>query len=123
MPDNKDTVIRLEDEGAIHISEDVVAAIAALAASECEGVVMTASGGPGDLLGKKNLTKGIKLVIEENKVNVDVYMMICYGYGIPAVAAKVQEKIKSSIESMTGLQIGNINVHVGGILFEKESKK
>ena len=127
MAENKsnDTVIRLEDQGSIHISEDVVASIASLAAAETEGVVMMAASGAGgvaDLLGKKSLSRGVKISITENAVSADVYVMIKYGAAIPKVAVKIQEGIKSSVESMTGLQVNDVHVHVGGVSFDKEKK-
>ena len=125
MADNKETVIHLEDQGNVHISEDVVASIAALAASEVEGVSMTAVSGSGvvDLLGKKNLSRGIKITTEKSGTNVDVYILVAYGLAIPAVAKKVQTKVQAAMESMTGLQIGDINVHVNGVAFDKSAKK
>ena len=126
MTEHKDTVIHLENQGSIHISEDVVAAIAALAASEVEGVSMLSVSGTGiDLLGKKNLSKGIKIALNDKNVNVDVYVAIAYGKAIPQTARQIQQKIREAIESMTGLTIGGINVHVGGVSFgkPKEAKK
>ena len=125
MPEQKDSIIRLEEQGVIRISEDVVAAIASQAASEVEGIsLMTAAGsGVSDLIGKKPGTKGIKITIDEQRVHVDVYLLTAYGKTIPALAQKVQERIISSLQSMTGLHVGAVNVHVGGIIFEKEPKK
>ena len=124
MPENKDTVIQFEDQGTIHIAEDVVATIAVLAAAEVDGVIVQPAGGPSvaDFIGKKNITRGVKITMEENKVHVDVFMTIKYGFAITAVSQKVQERIKNAIDSMTGLETGNINIHVGGITFEKEKK-
>ena len=127
MPEQKESVIRLEEQGTIRISEDVVAAIAAQAASEADGItLMTASGSAvTDLIGKKQGkgTKGIKITFEENRVHVDVYLLMAYGKPIPAAAQKVQDRVIASLQSMTGLTVGNVNVHVGGIIFEKEPKK
>jgi len=121
---NKDTVIQLENQGSVHISEDVVAAVAALAASECEGVgMMCVSGGGIDLLGKKALSKGVKITLAEDTVTVDVYITVAYGRAIPKAAQEVQTRIKESIESMTGLHIGGINIHGGGVVFGKENKE
>ena len=124
MTESKDTVIHLENQGSVHISEDVVAAIAALAASETEGVSMlSVSGGGIDLLGKKNLSKGIKIALTDKTVHVDVYVTVTYGKAIPKAAKQVQDRVRESIESMTGLTVGGINVHVGGVSFGKENKK
>ncbi|MDR0326369.1 MAG: Asp23/Gls24 family envelope stress response protein [Oscillospiraceae bacterium] len=129
MPEQKDSIIRLEEQGTIRISEDVVAAIASQAASEVEGVtLMTAAGsGVSDLIGKKQSQKGrgkgIKIHIEEQRVHVDVFLLTAYGKSIPALAQKVQDRVAASLQNMTGLTIGNVNVHVGGVLFAKEAKK
>lgn len=124
MAESKESVIRIEEQGTIRISEDVVAAIASQAAGEVDGVtLMTAAGsGVSDLIGKKSGTKGIRISHEENRVNVDVYMLTAYGKLIPAVAQKVQDRVSTSLQSMTGLTVGSVNVHVGGIIFEKEPK-
>ena len=127
MTEHKESIIRLEEQGTIRISEDVVAAIASQAASEIEGVaLMTATGsGVTDLIGKKQgpKGKGIKIHLEENRVHVDVFLLAVYGKSIPAVAQKVQDRVSASLQSMTGLTVGNVNVHVGGVIFEKEAKK
>jgi uncharacterized alkaline shock family protein YloU len=124
MAEHKESVIRLEEQGTIRISEDVVAAIASQAASEVDGITMMSAAGSGvaDLIGRKQGTKGIKIHLEEQRVNVDVYLLVCYGKSIPAVAQKVQERIITSLQSMTGLTVGTVNVHVGGVIFEKEPK-
>lgn len=121
MPEHKESVIRLEDKGTIRISEDVVAAIASQAASEVEGIsLMTAAGsGVTDLIGKKQSTKGIKITLEETRVHVDIYILAVYGKSIPAIAQKVQDRVAASLQSMTGLSVGDINIHVGGVIFEK----
>lgn len=124
MPETKDTVIHLEDQGTIHIAEDVVATIAALAAAEVEGVVVQPGGASvAELIGKKNPARGVKITMEGNKVHVDVFMFIKYGFAIMTVVQKVQERVKNAVESMTGLETGCLNVHVGGISFDKELKK
>ncbi|MDR0293141.1 MAG: Asp23/Gls24 family envelope stress response protein [Oscillospiraceae bacterium] len=125
MPEHKESVIKLEDQGTIRISEDVVAAISSQAASEVDGVTLMTAAGSGmtDLIGKKQGNKGIKITLEENRIHVDVYLLTAYGKSIPAVAQKVQERIASSLQSMTGLTVGCVNVHVGGVIFEKEAKK
>jgi uncharacterized alkaline shock family protein YloU len=122
MAEHKESVIHLEAQGTVRISEDVVAAIASQAAGEVDGVIlMTAAGsGVSDLVGKKSSKKGIKVTLEENRVTADVYILIAYGKQIPAVAQKVQERVSSSLQGMTGLTIDAVNIHVGGVVFEKE---
>ncbi|MDR1692562.1 MAG: Asp23/Gls24 family envelope stress response protein [Oscillospiraceae bacterium] len=123
MADHKESVIR-EEQGTIRISEEVVAAIIAQAASEVDGVsLMTASGsGVGDLIGKKPSSKGVKILMDGNRVQADIYVLAAYGKSIPSLAQKVQERVVSSLQSMTGLQAGDINIHIGGIRFEREKK-
>ena len=116
----KDTVIKLEDQGVIHIAEDVLAAIASLAASETDGVVLMAAA--GQVMGKKNLHRGIKLHTTDNTVVIETYIMVKYGVVIPKIAEKLQENVKSAVESMSGLTVSDVHVHVGGICFEKEKK-
>jgi uncharacterized alkaline shock family protein YloU len=124
MADNKESVIRLEEQGTIRISEDVVAAIASQAAGEIDGVTLMTAAGAGvtDLIGKKTGRRGIRIVLEESRVHIDVYLLTAYGKAIPALAEKVQERVSSSVQSMTGLAVSSVNVHVGGVLFEKAAK-
>ncbi len=113
-----DEEIKSENEG-ISISNDVVAVIAGVAVSEVEGVSGMAGGFAGGitevLSGKKNLAKGIKVDIEENKVKIDVNIIVEYGSRIPDVAFEIQNRVKKSVESMTGLDVEEVNVHVQGV--------
>lgn len=109
------------DQGMIKISEDVVASIAAIAAGETAGVSSLYSSLTSDLaglLGKKNLSKGVKVQFEGDSVSVELSLLAIYGFAIREVAENVQESVKSSIESMTGLSVSCVNVHVGGVTFE-----
>ena len=113
-----DEEIKSENEG-ISISNDVVAVIAGVAVSEVEGVSGMAGGFAGGitevLSGKKNLAKGIKVDIEENKAKIDVNIIVEYGSRIPDVAFEIQNRVKKSVESMTGLDVEEVNVHVQGV--------
>ena len=113
-----DEEIKSENEG-ISISNDVVAVIAGVAVSEVEGVSGMAGGFAGGitevLSGKKNLAKGIKVDIEENKAKIDVNIIVEYGSRIPDVAFEIQNRVKKSVESMTGLKVEEVNVHVQGV--------
>ncbi len=125
MDENTKAAAAPGEKGSIHISEEVVASVAALAASETEGVSHLATGAGMDFsewLGKKNITKGVKIVIEEDRAMVDVSLFVRYGYSIPSVAKRVQMEIKTAIESMTGLVAQSINVHVCGVSFANEKK-
>ncbi len=108
------------DQGMIKISEDVVASIAAIAAAETEGVSGLYSNLTSDIasfLGKKNLSKGVKVQFEGDTVAVEISLLAKYGYGIREIAQNVQTQVKASIESMTGLTASAINVQVGGVTF------
>ena len=115
-----------ENKGNVHIADDVVASVAALAAAEIEGVGALVAG-PGvdisELLGKKNMTKGVKLVMDDDNVTIDIFLLVKYGAAIQAVARKVQDAVGSAVESMTGLSVTAVNIRVNGVAFEKEPKK
>ena len=109
--------------GSVKISEDVVATIAGLAAAEVQGVAsMSASLASGiyDLIGKKNLSKGVKIEMKEGEVSIDLYLVVEYGVKIPEVALCVQQTVKKNVETMTGLNASKIDVHVQGVKMEKE---
>ena len=110
--------IKTEDEG-IHISNDVVAVIAGVAVSEVQGVSGMSGGFAGGitevLSGKKNLAKGIKVEIDDSKVKIDVNIIVEYGSRIPDVAFEIQNRVKKSVENMTGLKVEEVNVHVQGV--------
>ena len=126
MSEGREYVSRSDELGNIHISEEVLAVIAAAAALEVEGVGGLAANLGSDLaelLGKKNLSRGIRLQVEEESVTVDVAVLVKYGYTIPDVARAIQEGIAGSIEATSGLHVAAVNVSVGGVVFEKEPKK
>ncbi len=108
----------IEDDG-IEISEDVIAVIAGVAVSEVQGVSGMAgsfAGGISEVLsGKKNLAKGIKVDKEEEKLKIDVNIIVEYGSRIPDVAFEIQNRVKKSVEGMTGLKVEEVNVHVQGV--------
>lgn len=104
--------------GSVKIADDVVAMIAGLAAGEIEGVYSMAGNVGNELLarfGYKDLRKGISVVIDGNSVRVDIAIVVDYGFNIPKVSGMVQDKVKQSIESMTGLEVTDVNVRVAGI--------
>ena len=118
MSDAKDYVVQPDEKGTINISEEVVAAIAALAVSEVEGVFGLSSSFTADLkemLGRKNMSKGVKLTIEGDVVTVECFVISTYGYEIPVVAANVQENVISAVESMTGMKVAAVHVDIVGI--------
>lgn len=125
MSENKEYVSRSDELGNIHISEEVLAAIAAAATLEVEGVnALSANLGSdlAELLGKKNLTKGIHVQMEEDKVKVELSILLDYGHTIPEIGKAVQDNVKSAVENMTGLEVSEVNVSVTGISFEKKAQ-
>ena len=110
--------IKTENEG-IKISNDVIAIIAGVAVSEVPGVSSMSGGFAGGisevLSGKKNLAKGIKVDAEGKKAKIDVNIIVEYGTRIPDVAFEIQNRVKKAVESMTGLEVEEVNVHVQGV--------
>ncbi|CCU79341.1 Alkaline shock protein [Halanaerobium saccharolyticum subsp. saccharolyticum DSM 6643] len=114
------------DEGSIKIADEVVGIITGLAATEIEGVAGMSgglAGGLADMLGRKNLSKGVKVEVKEETALVDVYVIINYGNSIPDVAWKIQDNVKQAIEGMTGLNVKAVNVHVQGVNFPEEEQE
>lgn len=112
-----------EATGTITYANEVVAVIAGVAANEVEGVagMCTASTGISDVFSRnKNITKGVKVEVGTEEASVDVYLSVEYGMPIHTVAANVQESVRKSIETMTGLHVVRVDVHVQGLNFEKE---
>ena len=105
-------------EGTVSIADDVVAMIAALASAEVEGVGSKADNITNELMsrvGVKKQAKGVKVVVAEDKVNVDLSITIDYGYNIPETCQNVQKKVKNAIENMTGLEVEVVNIRISGI--------
>lgn len=111
------------DTGSINISNEVVSIVASLAASSVKGVsgmVSSISGGFAELLGKKNMSKGVKVNVTEKTVSLDLSIIVEYGAKIPDVAWKIQEKVKNEVEAMTGLNVTAVNVSVEGVNVPKD---
>ena len=107
--------------GEVQIADEVVAIIAGLAAMEVEGVASMAGNATRELiskLGMKSLSKGVKVDVLEGVVTVALALNLKYGYSIMDVSAKVQEKVKASIENMTGLTVADVNIRVAGVDME-----
>ncbi len=115
-----------ENNEGIKISNDVVAVIAGIAVSEVQGVAGMSGGFAGGisevLSGKKNLSKGIKVEANEKEVKIDVNIIVEYGSRIPDVAFEIQNRVKKSVENMTGLKVEEVNVHVQGVKTEKDEE-
>ena len=110
----------------IQISDDVVAVIAGMAASEVDGVAEMSGGFAGGisevLSGKKNMAKGIKVDIQGKEAKIDVNIIVDYGARIPDVAFEIQKRVKKSVEGMTGLNVTEVNIHVQGVSTAQEKK-
>lgn len=111
--------IEASENTGIKISNDVVASIAGVAVSEVPGVYSMAGGIAGGISevfsGKKNLSKGIKVEVGEKDTKIDVNIIVEYGVRIPDVAFEIQGRVKKAVETMTGLKVSGVNIHVQGI--------
>ena len=110
--------IKSDEIGDIRVSEEVVAIIAGLAATEVEGVSSMAGNITNEIvskLGMKNLSKGIFVEVMDEEIKVDVALNIAYGYAIPEISAKVQERVKTSVENMTGLKVAVVNIRIASV--------
>ena len=126
LEENNEEVNVEENEG-IEISGDVIAVIAGVAVSEVQGVASMSGGFAGGitevLSGKKNLAKGIKVDKTDDAVKIDVNIIVEYGSRIPDVAFEIQNRVKKSVENMTGLKVEEVNVHVQGVNTDSVVKK
>lgn len=118
--------IKLDKYGNVKIADDVVAIIAEIAAREVKGVYAM-SGGIADsitgMLGKKNPSKGVKVEVGEKETAVDLYIIVDYGVRIPDVSWQIQENVKKAVETMTGLSVVEVNIHIQGVNLDKEVKE
>ena len=120
-----DIQINNEKQGKITFASDVVATIAGLATIEVAGIAGMSGGvvdGMIELLGRRNLTKGVKVEVGVEECAIDVFVVVNYGVAIHTVAYNVQENIKRAIETMTGLHVVEVNVYIQGVSIEKETK-
>ena len=112
--------------GSIRIADEVVSIIAGLAATEVDGIAGMSGGlvgGIAEMLGRKNFAKGVKVEVGEKEAAVDLYIIVKYGVRIPDIALAAQENVKQAIETMTGLSVVEVNVHVQGVGFPEEAPK
>jgi uncharacterized alkaline shock family protein YloU len=121
----KNTEPQQSDEiGNVSFANDVLAIIAGLAASEIEGVAGMSgglAGGIAEMLGRKNLAKGIKITVNDKLIAVDINMIVTYGFKLHEVSRNVQANVVKAIETMTGLSVERVNVNVLGVQFAKEA--
>ena len=122
----KRTTYKLQDVGGIgevKIADEVVTVIAGLAATDVDGVASMEGNITNELvskLGKKSLSKGIRVKVEDGIVNVNVALNIAYGYSVPKTCKKVQEKVKAAIENMTGLEVEKVDIQIANVSISKE---
>lgn len=125
--DNLPLSLRKDDDstGTITYANEVIAIIAGVAANEVEGIAgMCTYGGITEVFGRnRNITKGVKVEIGSEEASVDLYVIVEYGTPIQTAALNVQENVRKAIETMTGLHVVRIDVHVQGVSFEKENKE
>lgn len=129
MSENYQPDVKLDENpnGTVSFATEVVATIAGLAATEVEGVAsMTSqSGGLAEMFSRKNsrnFTKGVRIDLDNNKVTVDITIVVEYGSPVPDVARSIQENVKKAIETMSGLEVHAVDVHVSGVSFEREQR-
>ena len=117
------TVYNIEDVGQVQIADEVVAVIAGLAATEVEGVAKMSGNITNEIvskLGMKKLSKGVKVKITGTQVDVTLNLVLNYGVSIPKTSQEVQDKVKSAIETMTGLTVSEVNIRIAGIQMDYE---
>jgi len=113
------------DMGSIQIAPEVIEIIAGLATIEVQGVAGMSggfAGGIAELLGRKNLSKGVKVEVGQREAAIDVSIIVEYGNRIPEVASDIQRNVKHAIESMTGLNVVEVNVHIHDVHFKQLDK-
>jgi uncharacterized alkaline shock family protein YloU len=120
----KNTDTQQSEIGNVSFANDVLAIIAGLAASEIEGVAGMSgglAGGIAELLGRKNLAKGVKIAVNDKLIAVDINLIVTYGFKLHEVSRQVQANVVKAIETMTGLNVERVSVNVLGIQFTKEA--
>ena len=129
MNENYPSDVKLDEnpDGTVSFATDVVATIAGLAATEVEGVssMSSPSSGLADMFSRRstrNFTKGVRVDLDGNMVTVDITIVVEYGSPVPDVARGIQENVKKAIETMSGLTVHSVDVHVSGVSFEREQR-
>lgn len=125
MSEAREYIIKERNNGSVQISEDVIGAIAASAVKEVEGVYSLSASFSSDiaaLLGKKT-DRGIKLVLGENSVAIEVNIIVRYNHQVVEVAKSVQEAVAQAVADMTDIEVDLVNVNVTGIAIPKATQK
>lgn len=127
MADSKRNTYTIYDDdtvGTVQIADEVVAIIAGLAATEVDGVASMGGNITNEVVGKlgmKSLSRGVKVDVLEGVVCVDLTLNMKFGYSIPRTSEAVQERVRSAIENMTGLEVSDVNISIAGVEMEKDS--
>ena len=122
---NRNIFVLREDEGngTVQIADDVVAVIAGLAATEVKGVAAMAGNITNEVMskvGRKNLAKGVKVSVNGKRAKIALAIMMEYGYNIPGTCSRVQEKVKSTVENMTGLTVTDVDIRIASVEMRKQ---
>lgn len=122
---NRNTYVLQDDDnkGTIQIADDVVAVIAGLAATEVKGVAAMAGNITNEIMskvGRKNLSKGVKISVSRKHVKIALAIMMEYGYNIPGTCSKVQDRVKTAVENMTGLTVTDVDIRIASVEMQKK---
>ena len=122
---NRNTYVLQDDDnkGTVQIADDVVAVIAGLAATEVKGVAAMAGNITNEIMskvGRKNLSKGVKISINGQRVKIALAIMMEYGYNIPGTCSKVQDRVKTAVENMTGLTVTDVDIRIASVEMQKK---
>ncbi len=112
-----------EGYGQVTIADEVIAIIAGLAASEVKGVASMAGNATRELiekLGQKSLSKGVRLKVEDREVTVDMNVNLKYGFNVPETSSEIQDKVKTAIETMTGLDVTSVNIKIVSVVMDND---
>lgn len=113
----------LHESGQVNIAEEVIATIASLSATEVKGVAGMSggiTGGIADVLGKKNLSKGVKVEVKDSAIYLHLNLIVEYGIAIPDIAWEIQDKVKTMVETMTAMKVATVDIHVQAVKFPEE---
>ena len=121
---SRNTYVLQDDEhkGMVQIADDVVAVIAGLAATEVKGVAAMAGNITNEIMskvGRKNLSKGVKISVNGNRVKIALAIMMEYGYNIPGTCSKVQDRVKNAVQNMTGLTVTDVDIRIASVEMRK----
>lgn len=122
---NTHTSFSKDENGEVVIANEVIAIIAGISATEVEGVDSMNGGWSGSIIAKmgiRDLSQGVKIEVEDGHVSVDLSLNVKYGYSIPEVSTLVQEKVSQAIESMTGLNVLDVNIRIAGVATREDNE-